>query len=271
MAKEINSALFELKVRARKKRTNVAVIIVIIVFLSVSLFLIGYYSRQIIVLAIGILIMFFGGLYIAIKGTYDLIYPLEPEYRAFREIAEAIEALEKSNKEIAYKEAYRDVEKAYVDLSSLSLSEGIAWYKATNDILKKFLEDLNLIVLPAIKGLVIKKEHLKELALAIYSLDPVKLNAVNETLEAEFSYAKTTIMELGHEGTIQKLDRLFRTYVILKDAVIIVLFFLGCAAFYFVMVDYGNFQRGQTLDISVVAFLGLLTIYYTSIRKPHRA
>jgi hypothetical protein len=269
-SQQIDSALLELDIKARQKRKSIAYSVIIIVFLASLFFSIPYfYPQYSAIFAIDVLIILFGGVFAFIEIP-KLIQPLDPEFRAFRRIAQAIDVLKKSKTDIAYEEAYRDVQRAYETLKNISLSEDITWYKATNDIFKKFLKDLELIVLPAIRKSTIKKEHLEQMALAIYSLDPLKLAEVNKTLETESDYKERTMILSGpEEGISQTILRLFRTYALLKHGVFVSLTFLGCAIFYEVVI-YLDFQRDTALGVSVAAFIGLVAIYVEGTRRPAR-
>lgn len=263
MHDEIKSGLVELDIKARQKRKSIESNIFIIIGLAIIFFLIPYfYPQYTVVFAIDVLIILLGGFYLVLGGIPKLIEPLEPEYSAFRKIAQAIKVLEESKKDVAYEEAHRDVERAYETLNSISLSEDIAWYKATNDIFKKFLKDLELIVLPAIGGSIIKIEHLEEIALAIYSLDPAKLDAVNKKLESSYN-----IKILAHLGTRDLVRDFIRSHSTLKVILVGSSFIIGCFVFYFAVVSYSDIPKGYVLGASVALFIGLLGIYFRGKQK----
>lgn len=263
MDEEIKSALVELDIEARQRRKRTARNIVIVVALAILFFIIPYlYPQYSILFGIDILLIGFGGLYILLSAIPKLIQPLEPEYRAFRKFAEAIDVLQKSQKEVAYEEAHRDVENAYEILKSIGLSEDIAWYKATNEIFGKFLKDLELIVLPATEKSIIKLDHLREIALAIYSLDPVRLTEVNKTLETESNYKESTIKSGESERIGDKIRRFLRTHGSTKDALAVCSFIMGSAAFYYFIINFSTIQKEYVFGASVAAFIGLVGIYF---------
>jgi hypothetical protein len=128
-----------------------------------------------------------GFLFIAYTSLY--IRPYSPEEIAFKSIVNAVEMLSKSNQPMAYDEAYQCLEKAYQTVRKIRLSE-LGWYSKTNEPFKRFLENLELVVIPATAKASIRTQHLEEIALAVYSQDPSKIDAINKILENEPSYKK---------------------------------------------------------------------------------
>jgi len=120
---------------------------------------------------------------------YYYVRPYSVEENAFRSIVNAMGMLTKSKQPMAYDEAYRYLEQAYQTLKKIRLSE-LGWYGKTNTAFKRFLENLELVILPATTKATIKAQHLEEIALAVYSQDPSKIEALNEILENEPSYKR---------------------------------------------------------------------------------
>lgn len=121
--------------------------------------------------------------------VYYYVRPYNAEEKAFMTIANAAEMLAKSKQPMAYNEAYQCLEQAYQTLNKINLSE-LVWYSRTNSAFKRFLENLELTILPATTKAIVKVQHLEEIALAVYSQDPSKIEAVNEILESEPSYKR---------------------------------------------------------------------------------
>lgn len=266
--KQIDSALVELEIKARQKRKRVEFNIYVIVGLAIILFFIPYFYPQYFdIFAIDVLIIVFGSFYVTLSAIPNLLEPLQREYRVFRRIAHAADVLEKSDTKTAYEEAFRDVEGAYEVLRNIGLDEDIAWYRATNDIFKKFLKNLELIVLPAIKKSVIKKEHLEQMALAIYSLDPLSLAEMNKTLEIESDYKESAIKISEPEGIGQTVLRLFRTYAALKHVTVVSSFVIACGVFYYVAVTYLGIQKEYVFGADVALFIGLFGTYFRGRQK----
>lgn len=261
--KEIETALVKIEIEAERTRNSTASKIIIIIGFAVSFFIAYYFNQQYSLLAfVDVMIILLGGIYIVLSGIPKLIQPLAPEYYAVKNIADAIHVLEKLKEDIAYEKAYRKVETAYSTLKDVDLTDGIAWYETTNETFREFLKNLKLIVLPAIKDSnvdsIMKIEHLKHIALAIYSLDPAKLDAINKTLETEPSYPKRTV--LATMGILQIASEFFRTHNILRHSVVILSLFVGCVFFYYMVVNYLDVPSGYALTASVAAFLGLLAM-----------
>lgn len=268
--KEIEKRLVTLEIEAKERRKKTERNIIIVVLLAVLFSLLSYsYPQYVIFIVIDILIITLGVIIgIVFIGLPILARPLRTEYRAFQRFAHAIQVLEKSQEPVAYREVLRDMTYAYNALSGISLTKGVEWYNKTNEILDKFLENLEKIVLPAIQDSVIRIDHLEEIALAVYSLDPAEIDAVNKTLEAESSYKKSTV-ELG-EGFSHRVSELLRTQIYIpRDITVIFSMFVGCIVFY-AIVYYLGYQKDTALVVSVAAFLGLLAIYVERRRKPTR-
>ena len=178
----IENSLKKLKIEAKKTRKKTASIILAFVALMAVFILIGYYYPELSPLYIitGVI----GTLYMIFIAIPKLIRPLEPEQRAFRKIAEAIDLLEASSEE-----AHDKVEAAREILNDRLLSQ-IGWYTEANSIFARLLENIELIVLPAIEELKIKKEDLGRTALAIVSMNPAKAKEVNDFLEKSYTKAK---------------------------------------------------------------------------------
>jgi hypothetical protein len=180
----IGNILKKLKIEAKKTRKRMAYRILGFVALTTVLILIGNFYPQVNALfAIGFLVGLVGAFYISFFGISNLIHPLQPEQRAFKKIAEAIDLLEASNEE-----AHDKVEDARKILDDRYLTE-IGWYAETNLIFTHLLENIQLIVLPAIDESKIKKEDLEKTALAIASMDPAKAKEVNDLLEKSYTKA----------------------------------------------------------------------------------
>jgi hypothetical protein len=264
--REIETALVKFEIEAKQKRKATARNILIIIGLAVFFFIIDIYFNQQFSFSrfVYFITVFLGGAYIIFSEIPRLIQPLEPEHYAVKNIADAIRVLEKSKEDIACEEAYRKVKTAYRTLKGMSLTDSIAWYKKTNETFRKFLKNLKLIVLPAIKDSsidsVMKVEHLKHVALAIYSLNASKLDAINRMLETESSYKKS-IVKLG-DGFGHRVFESLRTEIhISRDVAFVFSLFVGCAVFYYMVVNYLSVPNGYALTASVAAFVGLLAIY----------
>ncbi|MGA2310226.1 MAG: hypothetical protein ABSG57_11870 [Candidatus Bathyarchaeia archaeon] len=269
---QIETALARLEIEAKDTRRITEIKILVTIVLAVFFLVMAYYFPQgSIFVLIDFLIIFFGGLAIFLSWIPTLIQPLEPENYAFRKITHALGLLEKLKEDIGYNEAYWDVRRAYTALNGLSLDNNISWYKPTNEILREFLKNLELTVLPAIRGSTIKIEHLEEIALAIYSLDPTKLDVINKKLKSESTYEKTTVKAGQPEGIHQTVLRLFRTYVVLKHALAICSSFIGCSFFYYLIVNYSNLQREYVFAATVASFFALLEIYFRRGKKEFKS
>lgn len=273
--KEIEKRLLKLKIEARNTRKKIRDFSVIIILLTVLFFLVPYYNPQFNLLYLVDFLFWILGIlmYVILSGIPTLVQPLRVEYYAFQKIAEATQTLEKLNDPIAYEQAYRDVKTAYYALKGIGLKNDIAWYKQTNDTIKKFLKNLELIVLPAIKDSnldsVMKVEHLRQIALAIYSLDPTKLDAVNGTLETEPSYKKAVIKigERKGEGIGYRALRLFRANDILRIGLVLSLSVVACIFFYYMLVNYVGIHKDYASGEAVALFIGLLTSYFLRPKK----
>jgi len=189
MRKEIEKRLLGLQIEAREARRKHTRNILIIVILAIVFYVFWYYYPQLYFLRVVLVFtVVLGG--IGVFGSILLLLqPLAEEFHAFQKIARAIQILEKSQEEIAYEEAYRCLKHAYKTLKGIKL-DSLVWYKEANENLEGFLENLELIVLPAISTSNIKTEHLEEIALAVISEKPLKIEEVNKTLESESSYEK---------------------------------------------------------------------------------
>lgn len=265
--KEIEKRLVKLKIEAKEIRRNTASTIGLVVLLAIAFFVLYYFSlHYAILLAIDILIIIIGGVGIIFVGLPNLVYPLRKEYRAFQKIADAAQVLEKSKEPAAYREALRDVTSAYNILNSLELAKSVDWYKKTNEILDKLLKNLEKIVLPAVRESVIVTEHLEELALAVYSLDPAQIDAVNKTLESESTYNQFSVeVRFGTDVSV-----FMQTHNTLKNGLIFLSCAVGCGIFYYLAVNYWGIQKEYSFPTSVALFIGLLTIYFTRPTRRRR-
>lgn len=190
MRKEIEQILLGIQIEEKNFRKGKAHNILYIVILAIIFFLVpSYYPPLSSLLGIGLLIIFLGGGYILLVIP-DLYQPLRREFYAFKKIVRAIEILNKSKETIAYEEAYQCLRHAHKILKKIDL-DNLGWYTKINQTLIRFLENLQLIVLPAIANHSIKKEQLEEIAVALLSIDTSNIEAVNKMLETEPSYKKT--------------------------------------------------------------------------------
>jgi hypothetical protein len=190
MRKDIEKALVEMQIEAKEIRKRTVRNIIIILVLAIFLFLVPYTFPQLNALfGIDVLIIFFGGFYIVFEAISTLYKPLKREACAFQKIVRAIQILEKSKESITYEEAYRCVKNAHETLEDIEL-KNLEWYKETNNTIKQFLENLQLIVLPAIRNSNIKEEHLEEIALALRSVNPSEIKTVNKKLESNYEKQK---------------------------------------------------------------------------------
>lgn len=190
MREEIEKALLRLKIEGKETRKRMARHILIFSILVAFFSLVPYFYSQLTSFwTLDALIIVFGGIYVVFEAIPTLYDPLIPEYNAFKKIARAIQTLEKSNEPIAYEEAYRCLKHTNKILKAIEL-DNLEWYEEINQTLKRFLDNLELIVLPAISNSIIKTEHLEEIALAVFSINSEKIKAVNKTLESESSYKK---------------------------------------------------------------------------------
>lgn len=190
MRKEFETALLELRIEGRELRKQKARNILTIVILAIVFYLIPYFFPQLSqIFALFVVTAVLGGMYILFQAIPSLYQPFRSELYAFKKIVRAIETLEKSSEPIAYEEAHRFLKHALKILKEIEL-DNLDWYDEINQTLNRFLENLQLILLPAIAKSNIKKEHSEEIALALYSENPSKIQAVNKTLESEPSYKK---------------------------------------------------------------------------------
>jgi hypothetical protein len=265
--KEIEKRLVTLEIEAEETRRGTARNIIIVVLLAVVFSLLSYsYPQYGIFIVIDMVILILGVVIgVVVIGLPILARPLRTEYRAFQRIARAIQVLEKSQEPVAYRKVLRDVTCAYNALSGISLTKGVEWHKKTNETLHKFLENLEMIVLPAIRDSVIRIDHLEEIALAVYSLDPAKIDAVNKTLEAESSYKKSTV-DIDKKISHRVFD-IFRIHTTLKYGLVFCSLIIVCGIFYYMVVTYLDIQKEYVFGASVAAFIGLLTMYFRGKQK----
>ncbi len=273
LQKEIDSNLTRLQLEAKEIRKRAGLFPIFSVLALVVSFLLVYEFPQVSFLFfIWGLAVIFGGIFIII-GIWVLIYPLAKEEYAFRKIAEAIGVLEgmgDKKEAILYKKAYRDVEKAYEILKKMQLNTTIPWYKTTNKMFRRFLKNLYLIVLPAIKEYIIKTEHLEKIALAICDSDRKKIFAVNKMLETEPIYKKSTIKYVRvKKGVLRQILEFLKTPNILGDVLIVVLLFSGCVFSYFVVVNYLGISKDVAFGTVAVVFATLAGVRFA--RRPSRA
>jgi hypothetical protein len=80
-----------------------------------------------------------------------------------------------------------------------------------NRTFEQLLENLQLIVLPAIKDCLMKKKHLEKIALAIISMSQKKVKEVNKKLESKYDKAEpesskaTTFLTAIRKSTVGKI------------------------------------------------------------------
>lgn len=178
----IENTLKKLKIEAKKIRKRTAYRTLGFIALTTVFILVGYsYPPLNTLVGIGFLVGFLEGFYLVFRGIPTLVHPLQPEQCAFKKIAEAIDLLEASNEEARSK--IRDARRI---LSERYLTE-MGWYKEINVIFGRLLENIQLIVLPAIDESKIKKEDLEKIAFAIASMDPAKAKEVNDLLEKSYT------------------------------------------------------------------------------------
>lgn len=186
MRAEIKANIATLQLEAKEVRRKKAYrLLIVIASIALSIWFILNYPQ----FGILIFVPIFGALYI-IDAIDTLYHPLKSEFQAFQKIADAIITLEKSKEDIFYEEAYRCVNKAYKILKSIELKEEFGLYDWSNEVFRKFLENLDIIILPAIKQGAIIPEHLESIALAIYETDTKMLELVNSKIEGETSYTR---------------------------------------------------------------------------------
>jgi hypothetical protein len=206
MKDEIEKALVRLQIEGKETRKTKARNILVIVAVAVLLYLVQYaYPQFSALLGIVALIALFGGIYIVFDAIPSIYQPLKLESHAFKEIAQSIEILEKSNETIAYKEACRHLKKAIRIVREIELSD-LAWYKQVNVILEEFLSLLERFIEEMEKSIVdiigemeipiAEKERLEDIALAIYSRDPMKIDAINQTFRGEPWFEDVVVDEL---------------------------------------------------------------------------
>jgi hypothetical protein len=206
MKDEIEKALVGLQIEGKEARKTKARNILIIVAFAVLFYLVPYaYPQYSALFVIFALLALFGGIYIVWDAIPAIYQPLKPEFYAFKEIARTVQILEKSNEPIAYEEAYRCLRHAHRILENIDLDD-LGWYDETNETVKRFLENLQSIVLPAITNNNIRKEHLREIAIALYSMDPSRIAKVNKTLETETTYKKSGPSQTKVEAFTKKLQ-----------------------------------------------------------------
>jgi len=190
MRKEIQNKLFTLAVAAKKTRRQKTFNVVIIVLLALFLYLLIYkYGDIPIVIIPFALVLVFGGLYIFLIALPSLYQPLTKEDYAFREIAKAITILEELDSPMAYEEASHRIQSANNFLENITLYEP-EWYARVNTTLARFIENMKLIVYPAVTKSKIKKQDLEEIAIALASADSSEIEKVNLKLETEPAYGK---------------------------------------------------------------------------------
>ena len=122
---------------------------------------------------------------IFVASVYSYIWPYSLEERAFKKTANVAEILSQKNKALAYEEAYQCLAEVFQILKKIRRVE-LFWYRETNETIARFVENFELVVLPATSGQSMKKEHLEQVALAIYSGDPSKIKTINEALESSY-------------------------------------------------------------------------------------
>jgi hypothetical protein len=196
----IENVLKRLKIEAKKIRKRAGYRILGIIALTTVLISIGYFYPLLNALfVIGFFVGFIGSFYVIFIGIPNVVRPLQPEQRAFKKIAEAIDLLEASNEEARGK-----IEGAHKILNDRYLTE-IGWYVETNVIFRRLLENIQLIVLPAMDESKLKKEDLEKIALAIVSMNPARTQEVNDLLEKSYTRANpepsTTFLKEIREST----------------------------------------------------------------------
>lgn len=190
MREEIEKELVELQIVGRETRKSMGLGVLIVCLIIVFFYAVPYFYPQFsVLLPIGVLAFFFGGMFIIFVASPTLYKPLKEEFQAFQKIAKAIEILEKSNEPIACEEAYRSLKRANKILKGIKL-DSLVWYSETNETVKGFLENLELIVLPETITSTIVTEHLEDIALAVVSANPLKIEEVNKTLESNYKKHK---------------------------------------------------------------------------------
>ncbi len=194
MQEEISNALAEIEIavknaRRHTKKTAVTTGVIVIPYVVLTAWIGLTYP---ILLSAWFVFSFFPMLFALlyfVGSLYYYIWPYSSELSAFRKIANVGEILSRQNKSLAYEEAYQCSVEAFRIFRKINLSD-LVWYKETTDALARFKDNFELIVLPAIVGHRMKKEHMEQVALAIYSQDISRIKETNALLESSYERGK---------------------------------------------------------------------------------
>lgn len=274
MRNEIKDELTTLRIKAKENRKKKACNSLIIVALAVVFYLISYFEPQL----SGFFVLFLvttalGGFYIFVDAIPSLIQPLPPISQAFKKIVSAIDWLENSKIDLAYKEAYSCLKQAHKILSDIELDE-LEWYEDVNQTVEQFIENLQLVVLPATEKSKIRKEDLEEIAVALSSMDVSKLAQMNKSLETQPDYEKVKPSPQKTEIYLKKLKEnmpvrlLFAN--IISFLVVLVPIWLHSMIFQNIFADYFSNIMNFLTFLGIVIGLGAL-IYGIIKRKKHNS
>lgn len=207
MTKDTDKILKGLQITESRNRKMAVRNILVAILVFIIFTLVAYFYT--LVFIITVLIDFFA-LLVLLASISTWYKPLEPEQYAFRKIMEAIDSLDASSEQ-ASEEAYSNIKGAYKILNKRPLNKTIGWYERANMTFERLVKNLQLIVLPAVNDSEIKKEHLKEIALAINSMNLGKVREVNEMLESNYDKtepepsAVKTLLTMARESTIGRI------------------------------------------------------------------
>lgn len=258
MREEIEGKLRVLQIEAKETRKRKGLFLLIaITIIALCILALFYYPQFGLLFIVAVV----GGIFV-LDGMNTLFHPLKEEFQAFQNFAHAIELLEKSKDEVVYEEVYRRIKTAYEILKQIDLSE-LGWYDWSNDVFEQFLDNLKLIILPAVAEGSIKTEHLEDIALALYETDPATLNAVNDKIESEFTYIK----KLAGERKITTFGRKVKQSIIGKVLLSLAFgyFFILTASLIYVVLTQQDFMTFARERPDILLTGGLLASGITSV------
>jgi hypothetical protein len=205
MKDEIKDKLAALRIEGRQTRKRKARNVLIIFVIVVVSYFISTLDEQLgNFLAVTFLVGIMGGIYILIDAVPSLVQPLPKESYAFKKMVSAIELLENSKSEVVYIEAANYLKHAHKLLKEIELDE-LRWYERTNRNVKEFIENLQLVIIPATANAKIELEDLEKSAIALSSMDDTKLAKVNDFFEKKTTYEKTKPPPERTEVIVKKL------------------------------------------------------------------
>lgn len=266
MRNEIKDQLTTLQIEAKETRKKKAYNIITIIAIALIFYLISYLEPQLnaFFLLLFIIAALLGGYYVIVNAIPSLVQPLPQTSYAFKKMAHAIDVLENSKSQLAYKEAYSCLKQAQKILNDIELDE-LEWYEDVNQTVKQFIENLQLVVLPATEKSKIRTEDLEEIAIALASMNPSKMEETNKNLETNPTYAKIKQPKKKAETFLKKIGENRHIGLLLSNKP--VRFLLSNLFSFFVILaailiqsfaSHTNFWDSLSNTTNFLAFLGIV-------------